>query len=56
MKRALLIIGGVVLIGLGIVGIVTFWWPDLYILIKGGFALIVVLAGFIAVLAGILGD
>jgi hypothetical protein len=56
MKRALLIVGGLVLIGLGIVGIVMFWWQDLYVLIKGGFALLVVLTGLIAVLAGILGD
>ncbi|MDI6689125.1 MAG: hypothetical protein QMD66_01695 [Actinomycetota bacterium] len=51
--RYLLILLGVVLLVLGVYGIASFWWDELYILIKGGVGLLLLIAGLISLISGI---
>lgn len=52
MKKFLLILGGVILVAAGLVGIILWWWDELYLVIKGSVGLFVILAGIILITVG----
>ena len=49
-KKFFEILTGLVLIFLGVYGIVAWWWDELFLLIKGGIGLVIVLIGLMVVL------